>query len=552
MELLDDEGLAACPQRLCALPDGGSLLAGTTAARYTVSLVDLASDEGCSATSPDMRWTGRPLRASLGSATEFDCVLTDLEAGDSPLAETMTSDGTLRGVGLQIVDADGNQTCVPVGPCQGSGPYRLLVGGVRPATGPFREVDYRAVVRLLSEEAGCARISPRPFGTAADDRAPGSGCRVFTALTDHRYEVDVVEVATGQKTSGSLLGADGQDGCVGSLAVGCTPRRTGDLFVVHSLFGGDVVTGVHDLSDELGCRPQDLGTPAVLEARLGPGQRDCVIVDGTTGQGLISPLGEDHGDITLVASDGIEISCLTCVGPERLPVKAVLGRGDAQQATVLVPGDWRRRACAALGEAPSARAVQLTRTRRLGCLRLPFATDEPDALHVRRVAGTGSPATTLVAADRGVACLGSGPQFSYQALGSWTCDANDPGGAFDVLLLGDGGDQRVVVSRTPAFEPERPIAGLTQPRAQRAPWLPSRAVVGRALRAGTGRWTPAPRTYAYQWLVAGRPVEGATRRTFVPRPQHVGRRVQVRVTARAPGLFDGAALSRSVVVRRGR
>jgi surface antigen len=67
-----------------------------------------------------------------------------------------------------------------------------------------------------------------------------------------------------------------------------------------------------------------------------------------------------------------------------------------------------------------------------------------------------------------------------------------------------------------------------------APSVKGTAQVGVTLTADKGRWSPAA-TIAYQWVVDGQPVDGATARTFTPRPEDVGGRVAVEVIASRPG-----------------
>jgi hypothetical protein len=56
------------------------------------------------------------------------------------------------------------------------------------------------------------------------------------------------------------------------------------------------------------------------------------------------------------------------------------------------------------------------------------------------------------------------------------------------------------------------------------------AVVGQTLTANLGVWDPAPTTVAYQWLLNGAVIRGATGSTYVVGSKDVGRQVSVRVT----------------------
>ncbi len=67
--------------------------------------------------------------------------------------------------------------------------------------------------------------------------------------------------------------------------------------------------------------------------------------------------------------------------------------------------------------------------------------------------------------------------------------------------------------------------------------------VGRTLSASTGRWTPAPSSYAYQWYRGSTKISGATARTYTLRSGDAGKQIQVRVTARRSGSTSGSAFS---------
>jgi surface antigen len=67
------------------------------------------------------------------------------------------------------------------------------------------------------------------------------------------------------------------------------------------------------------------------------------------------------------------------------------------------------------------------------------------------------------------------------------------------------------------------------------PVISGTARVDSTLTASAGVWSPTGSTYAYQWLLDGTPVDGATSSTFTARPGDVGRRVTVKVTASKAG-----------------
>jgi hypothetical protein len=75
-----------------------------------------------------------------------------------------------------------------------------------------------------------------------------------------------------------------------------------------------------------------------------------------------------------------------------------------------------------------------------------------------------------------------------------------------------------------------------------APSIVGTAQVGVPLTARKGTWTPRPEI-AYQWLVDGVEIQGATDRTFTPRPQDLGKKVSVEVIATRPGYLSAAVAS---------
>ena len=74
------------------------------------------------------------------------------------------------------------------------------------------------------------------------------------------------------------------------------------------------------------------------------------------------------------------------------------------------------------------------------------------------------------------------------------------------------------------------------------PSITGTAQVGVPLTAEKGSWTPKPEI-AYQWLVDGVTVPGATDRTFTPRPEDLGKKVTVEVRASRPGYLAAAVAS---------
>ncbi|MRK00606.1 hypothetical protein GEV27_03640 [Aeromicrobium sp. S22] len=66
--------------------------------------------------------------------------------------------------------------------------------------------------------------------------------------------------------------------------------------------------------------------------------------------------------------------------------------------------------------------------------------------------------------------------------------------------------------------------------------------VGSRLTASPGAWSRPSLTYAYQWLVDGAEVAGATASSFAPRASDIGRTVSVRVTAGRAGYTSASAV----------
>ncbi len=83
------------------------------------------------------------------------------------------------------------------------------------------------------------------------------------------------------------------------------------------------------------------------------------------------------------------------------------------------------------------------------------------------------------------------------------------------------------------------------------PSISGRPVYDRPLRASPGRWVPEPVAMTYQWLRAGRPIKGATTRTYRPVLRDLGRTLSVRVrVADAEGNTGEAVSARTRPVKR--
>ena len=82
-----------------------------------------------------------------------------------------------------------------------------------------------------------------------------------------------------------------------------------------------------------------------------------------------------------------------------------------------------------------------------------------------------------------------------------------------------------------------------------APTVKGNAVAGRTVKATPGTWTPDATSYAYQWLIGGRPVAGATSKRFDVPGLKAGKRLSVRVDVSAGGETE-AATSKAVTIGR--
>jgi hypothetical protein len=68
--------------------------------------------------------------------------------------------------------------------------------------------------------------------------------------------------------------------------------------------------------------------------------------------------------------------------------------------------------------------------------------------------------------------------------------------------------------------------------------------------ADPGTWTPEPESTAYQWLLDGEPVAGASSSSYTPTLDDIGHELSVQVTASATGFSPGTATSAPSTVRR--
>ena len=96
--------------------------------------------------------------------------------------------------------------------------------------------------------------------------------------------------------------------------------------------------------------------------------------------------------------------------------------------------------------------------------------------------------------------------------------------------------------------PARAAVGPTGPVSTSPPVVKGEAVYDGKLVAGRGTWSTSGLTYSYQWLREGRPIAGATARSYRPGLGDLDRRLAVRVTATdgsgGRGVAESAATDR--------
>ncbi|KAB2591348.1 hypothetical protein [Streptomyces arboris] len=83
------------------------------------------------------------------------------------------------------------------------------------------------------------------------------------------------------------------------------------------------------------------------------------------------------------------------------------------------------------------------------------------------------------------------------------------------------------------------------------PVISGAAKVGAKLTAGTGSWSVAPSSYAYQWKADGTAIAGVTAATYTVPAKLLGKKITVTVTARRSGHPDGQSTSAAVTVAKG-
>jgi surface antigen len=83
----------------------------------------------------------------------------------------------------------------------------------------------------------------------------------------------------------------------------------------------------------------------------------------------------------------------------------------------------------------------------------------------------------------------------------------------------------------------------TQIRNTTSPTVVGDPQVGERLKATRGTWSGAHLTYTFRWLANGRPIAGATSKSFTPSADELGKKIRAKVTATKAGAHAGTAQS---------
>ena len=121
--------------------------------------------------------------------------------------------------------------------------------------------------------------------------------------------------------------------------------------------------------------------------------------------------------------------------------------------------------------------------------------------------------------------------------GIWTKSGVDDCSATQRLLIPGGSE--------PDWSPAAlsVIAAPVPLRARSRPGITGQAKVGRRLTASTGRWSPTPSSYGFQWFRNGKAIARSASRTHKVVRADRGKRLTVRVTARKAGYRPVTATS---------
>lgn len=82
-----------------------------------------------------------------------------------------------------------------------------------------------------------------------------------------------------------------------------------------------------------------------------------------------------------------------------------------------------------------------------------------------------------------------------------------------------------------------------------APKIHGSAIVGHTVSVEIKAWSPAAK-FAYQWLLNGHPIKGATHKTLKIEESYAGKKLRVRVTGTHAGYTTKTIVSATVSVRK--
>ncbi|WP_019144674.1 Ig-like domain repeat protein [Aeromicrobium massiliense] len=165
------------------------------------------------------------------------------------------------------------------------------------------------------------------------------------------------------------------------------------------------------------------------------------------------------------------------------------------------------------------------------------------------VTGTAQVASTLTAKSE---AWPTGTVVAY----SWIVDGKEIGKADKLTIAPAQVGKKITLKVTgtvPGYDPADVTVGPTAPVASAKFTLaPKPVIVGQAkvngvLSVRVGTWKPAPR-FTAQWMANGVPIKGATRSSFKPTAAYARKRIQVAVTASAPGYVTTKVVSNPVTV----
>jgi hypothetical protein len=123
-----------------------------------------------------------------------------------------------------------------------------------------------------------------------------------------------------------------------------------------------------------------------------------------------------------------------------------------------------------------------------------------------------------------------------------------PGAAYGGRLacVVSAGNSGGVISRS---SPTKSVAIGPAIRKVSAPRISGKARVGATLSVVRGSWSPKPTGFTFQWLRNGKPVGGATTARYAVKRSDKGKKLTVRVTAKANGYVSVSARTKAVRIR---